>query len=364
VPTEDAGEKTEAPTPRRRQEARERGQVATSQDLTAAVALLGATMVPDFAGLAILRDLIELMRTMLAYRSGVPGSTNSVAAACQLAAGVLASTAAPVCLAFMAVATLTTVAQVGLLFTLHPITPDLSKINPIAGLGRMFSMQSLMRLVTSLFKVSLIGAVAFFTIRARLPQLVNMSGLSTWAIVGLAGELMFVLGVRMALVLLIIAIIDYAYQRHRHEQGLRMTKQEVKEEMRRLEGDPLVRERRRRVGRQLAMQRMQAAVPKSDVVVTNPTELAIAIKYDPQVMAAPKVVAKGADLIAQRIRKLAIEHGVPIVERKPLAQALHRTVDVGQEIPPAFYKAVAEILAYVYELSGKSVFPGSPATGT
>lgn len=361
MPPEDAGEKTEAATPRRRREAREKGQVARSTDLTAAMALLGAMLILSFIGPGILESLLDLTRKMLGYQGADCALPSSTAHLGRSAVYVLGRIVIPTCLAFMTVAVVVTMAQVGFLFTMHPLEPRLDKIDPIAGFGRLFSMQALVKMAVSVFKVVLIGAVAFFTIRSRLPQIVNITGLDYVQIVGFAGQLMFTLGVRLALALLVLAIIDYAYVRYRHEQGLKMTKQEVKEELRRLEGDPLVRERRRRVARQLALQRMQRAVPKADVVITNPTELAVAIRYDPDEMSAPKVVAKGAGFLAERIRKIAIEHGVPIVERRPLAQALHRTVDVGQEIPPAFYKAVAEILAYVYELTGKSVVGVEPA---
>jgi flagellar biosynthetic protein FlhB len=172
-----------------------------------------------------------------------------------------------------------------------------------------------------------------------------------------AAELAFTLGLRMAIALLILAIIDYVYQRWRNEQDLKMTKEEVREELKRMDGDPTLKRRRREIQMQMAIRRIKTAVPKADVIITNPTELAIAIQYDSDTMRAPKVVAKGADLMAKRIRELAIENGVPIVERKPLARALYQTVDVGQEIPGKFYKAVAEILAYVYELTGRKHRP-------
>ena len=360
---DDAGEKTEAPTPRRRQEARERGQVAKSHDLTAAAALLGAMLILNFAAPGILRELVELTRAMLGYEAADGLSADSMPAWGHLAFQAFVKSALPVCLAMTAVALIVTLAQVGLLFTFHPIKPDLQKIDPIAGFTRIFSMQAMVILLMGVFKIALIAAVAFLTIKGRLIQIVNMTDLSFWEIVGLSGELMFILGIRLAAVLLVLAILDYAYQRHRHEQNLRMTKQELKEELRRLEGDPLIRERRRRVARQLALQRMQAAVPKADVVITNPTHVAVALRYDAETMAAPKVVAKGAELLAHQIRKLAVQHGVPIVERAPLARALYKSVEVGQEIPPAFYKAVAEVLAYVYELSGKAVAGASAAAG-
>jgi len=364
VALEDAGEKTEAPTPRRRQEARERGQVARSADLTAAAALLGAMIILNFTAPAMFRNLIELARGLLGYQGPDAVLSGSTARFGRLAADVLARVAVPTCLAFMFVAVLAAMAQVGLIFTLHPLQPNLQKIDPISGLGRMFSLQSVVRLGIGILKIVLIGAVAFFTIKSWVAQIVNISGLNYWQIAGFAAELIFLLGVRLAIVLLVLAIFDYIYAKHRHEQSLRMTRQEVKEELRRLEGDPLVKERRRRVARQLAMQRMQFAVPNADVVITNPTELAVAIQYDPELMSAPKVTAKGAGYLAERIRQIAVRHGVPIVQRRPLAQALYKTVEIGQEIPPAFYKAVAEILAYVYELSGKSAVGGRSAAAS
>lgn len=170
---------------------------------------------------------------------------------------------------------------------------------------------------------------------------------------GLGASIVYSVGMRVALLLLVLAILDYGYQKFRNEQELKMTKQEIKEEMRRMEGDPKVKQRRRQVAMQLISKRLKRDVPTADVVVTNPTELAIALKYDGAEMRAPKVVAKGQGHMARRIREIAIEHGVPIVERRPLARAMYRMVEVGQEIPEEFYSAVAEILAYVYELTGK-----------
>ena len=169
---------------------------------------------------------------------------------------------------------------------------------------------------------------------------------------------MFELCMQLSAALLVLALLDLAWQRYRHERDLRMTKEEVKDEMRSMEGDPAVKRRRRQLQLQLAMQRLQRDVPTADVVVTNPTHVAVAIGYDVETMAAPKVVAKGADHIAIRIRQIAAQHGIPIVERKPLARALFEAVDVGQYIPEKFYKAIAEILAYVYELTGRSPMAG------
>jgi flagellar biosynthetic protein FlhB len=168
-----------------------------------------------------------------------------------------------------------------------------------------------------------------------------------------ACALVYALAVKLAVILLLLAFLDWAYQRWQRERDLRMSKQEIKEEYKRMEGDPLIKQRRARVARQLAMQRISQAVPKADVIVTNPTHFSIALQYDPKTMKSPKVVAKGADFMAMRIRQIAAIHGIPLVERKPLAQALYKSVEVGQEVPSQFYAAVAEVLAYVYRLSGR-----------
>ncbi|MCP4245577.1 MAG: EscU/YscU/HrcU family type III secretion system export apparatus switch protein [bacterium] len=177
------------------------------------------------------------------------------------------------------------------------------------------------------------------------------------SVFGLGAALVFQLGMTLAIVLLVLALIDYAYQRYKHERDLKMTKEEVKDELRSMEGDPVVKRRRREVQMQLAYPRLQKEVPGADVVVSNPTHVAVAIKYDADTMASPRVVAKGADLMALRIRQLAAASGVPIMERPPLARALYESVQVGQEVPERFYQAVAEILAYVYELTGRNLGP-------
>jgi flagellar biosynthetic protein FlhB len=346
-------EKTEAPTQRRRDEARERGQVAKSPDLTAAIALLGAMVALNFFGPGLLRDMVNMTRMMLTLPSG---STLDPAAIKELLFTGLtffAKLVIPLGLVLMAISVGTTLAQVGFMFTGHPLMPSLSKLNPINGFGRMFAIESMIRMGLNLLKVALIGWVAYITIKSKLEEIMILSNLDALQILGLSSELMFMLGVRMAIILLVLAIFDYGVTWFQNEKKLRMSKQEIKEEMRRMEGDPLMKERRRRVARQLMAQRIRHSVPKADVVVTNPTELAIALKYDQKTMSAPKVVAKGSDFLAKKIREIAIENGVPIVERKPLAQAIYKTCEVGQEIPPSFYKAVAEILAYVYELTGK-----------
>ena len=204
-------------------------------------------------------------------------------------------------------------------------------------------------------KLTIVTLVAYVSIRGRMDEIMLALGVSGWPQLILISTVLYQVGLQLAFALLIIALLDYAWQRYKHERDLRMSKHEVKEEMRRMEGDPILKQRRRKMQLAAAMQHIRTTVPTADVVVTNPTELAIAIKYDAHDMGAPKVVAKGADYLAKRIREIAIQSAIPIVERKPLAQALYKTVEVGQEVPEEFYKAIAEVLAYVYKLSGKSV---------
>ncbi len=348
-----AQDKTEPATPRRREETRKRGNVPKSSDLTAAIVLMGGLTV-----MYVMREsFFGRLRMFLANCVGATdkdGITLDGMMVQLLWAGrAVAEMMLPLLVTVFILALATSFGQVGVLFTTTPITPSLSKLNPLSGLKRIFSARSAVHLVMGLAKMSVLTAVAWMTLAGRIDALAQASLMSHWAITEAAVDLMFTLGLRLALALLVLAILDLIYQRWKFERDLRMTKQEIKEELRRMDGDPHIKRRRRQVQMQMTIQRIKSAVPKADVVITNPTSFAVALRYDPQTMNAPKVTAKGADHLARRIREIAIESGVPIVERPPLARALYRTVEVGQEVPAEFYKAVAEILAYVYELAGR-----------
>jgi len=349
----DTAEKTEAPTTRRIQESREKGQVAKSPDLSAAIGLLTGMILLNIYGPRIMTGFRSLLQQSLRL-DRVPLEPDTII---EHATAMVTSNAwrmlAPFFLVLLIAAIVVNLFQVGFILSTTPITPTFEKISILKGIQRLFSARTAMRMVMSLGKVAIITTVAFFTIKAYIPAIINVGDVSFIEVFGIGADLMFKLGLRIAVILLILAIIDYAYQKYKHTQDLRMTKEEVKEEMKRMEGDPIVRQRRRAVARQLAAQRMGQAVPKADVVITNPTHLAIALKYDHAADPAPKVVARGADFMAKRIREIANENGVPIVERKPLAQALYKSCQVGDYVPPELYKAVAEVLAYIFELAGK-----------
>jgi flagellar biosynthetic protein FlhB len=352
---EDMGDKTEAPTPRRRQEAREQGNIPRSPDLTAAVLLIGMLMLLKHFGPALVSGLREFVREMLSQPSLADLSGAEVGG--QILRGLMTATKAlaPMFAGVVIIAVVVNVLQVGLHFNTKKLQPNPAALNPMKGLGKLFGKsETLVKLGMNLLKLGLVACVAYSAVHGRLEQIVSVQGLSFLQIFGLGAEVVYAIGIRIAVLLLVLAIIDYAYQRFRIERELKMTKQEVKDEMRRMEGDPKIKGQRRQIALQIATQKLKKDVPTADVVVTNPTEFAVALKYDTSAMHAPRVIAKGQGFMAARIRELAIAHGVPILERKPLARALYKLVDVGQEIPEQFYAAVAEILAYVYELSGKA----------
>ncbi|MAE66708.1 MAG: flagellar biosynthesis protein FlhB [Phycisphaeraceae bacterium] len=347
-------ERTEAPTPRRLEEARQEGNVARSNDLTAACVLLAAILLLYAFGARMLRGMrTTLLRTLEQDAASHPARADDIGSLLSVSGQVMLKSAGPIVLGLFVVAMAVTIAQVGFLLTAKPLQPNFSRLSPIRGIRNLVDVRAAVRLVMSIAKVVIIAAVASIVIAHDLPGVVHLARMDTGPIYAAATGLVFALALKLALILVLLAVFEYAFQRMQRQRDLRMTKQDVKEEMKRMEGDPLIRQRRARVARQLTMQRVGHTVPGADVVVTNPTHYAVALKYDAETMKAPRVVAKGADFLAQRIRQIAIAHGVPIVERRELAQGIYRTVEVGQEVPPQYYGAVAEILAYVYRLSGR-----------
>ncbi|MCK4788040.1 MAG: EscU/YscU/HrcU family type III secretion system export apparatus switch protein, partial [Desulfobacteraceae bacterium] len=260
---------------------------------------------------------------------------------------------APVMAAGVIVAALSNFLQVGVMFTLEPVIPKFSKISPLKGLGRLFSKQSFMELFKSVAKLAIVGVIAYWTVKGEMDRFLDLGGMGVAAIALYILKVILKIFLRVCVVMVFLAVLDYAFQKWQFEQQLKMTKHEVKEEFKRSEGDPLIKSRIRRIQLEMARRRMMQEVPKADVVVTNPVRLALAIRYDRAVMNAPEVVAKGSELVAERIKALAKKHDIPIVENKGLAQDLYRMVEIGSEIPSALFQAVAEVLAYVYRLKGK-----------
>lgn len=347
----DYGDKTEPATPRRREEARKEGQVARSQDLPAAVLLFMTFVTLYWLGPRLWRSFLLIVRSSLSSES--PARLDDLWPYSVAVAKEIVTVMAPFLIILFVAVLASMYVQVGWLFTFKPLMPSLSKVSPLAGIKRLFSVRMLMRAVSNFGKLLVVATIAYLTLRESAAAIIYAFTFEHHDVFRVGSSLMFKLGMRLSVALLLLALLDVAWQRYRHERDLRMTKEEVKDELRSMEGDPKMKQRRHQVQLQLAMQRLRNDVPTADVVVTNPTHYAVAIRYDNESMAAPKVVAKGADYLALRIRQIAAEFGIPLVERAPLARALYADVEVGQPIPEKLYQAVAEILAYVYELTAR-----------
>lgn len=352
---EGSGEKKHSATERRRRQAREQGQVVRSQDLTSAALLLAAMAVLWWFGGTASEQIASTMKEALSTpRIESPGTDGATHELLRIGAR-LAAAAAPILIAMMTAAILVNVTQTGLIFSPTKLMPKFSHISPLSGIKRIVSLAGLMRLAFGLFKVAVIIAVTYASVGSGEELLLALANMTVPQIAKAMFASLLKTCLWIGVALFILALFEYAYQRWKHENDLMMTDQEIRDELKETEGDPQVAARRRQVQRQLAMNRVASDVPKADVVVSNPTELAVAIRYDPLTMPAPIVLAKGAGLVAQRIRRIALEHGIPVVERKPLAQILYKTVDVGEVVPPDHYQAVAEVLRYVYQLQGKEI---------
>jgi flagellar biosynthesis protein FlhB len=359
---EDMGEKTENATPKKLQEARSRGQVPKSSDINAAVGLAAAIIIlmtfgPGVgSGLArIIRDalLLDVFGSSLRLESLMPTVKNFGFSAIQLVA--------PLFLAIVITAYLTQLIQVGLLFTFKPLKPKISQLNPVAGIKKLIAIRSLVKSGVNILKLVVVIGVAYLVVMKRLSILVVLPRMNAFSAMGAIGKIGLELAIWLVILLLALAFVDLVYQRWQHKKDLKMTKHEVKDERRSMEGDPQIKGKRMRLAREIAMQRMAQDVPNADVIIANPTHFSVAIRYDEKNMDAPIVVAKGADFLALRIRQFARFAGVPIIARPPLARALYWGTDVGDAISSVHFEAVAELLAYVYRMDAKAEKEASAA---
>ena len=343
-------ERSEEATPKRREEAREKGQVAKSREL-ASVAVLGASLIYFYFGASgMITRIMEMMKSHFIRAGSMILTIDSIQS---FAIDIVLQTfviLAPFLIMIVVASLAANILQVGFLFSSDAIAPKFSKIDPLKGFKRMFSLQSLMELVKSIMKITIIATVAWLTVRGELASTLPLMDQEIGAILIHIGKISFKILSMTCWVLVALAILDYAYQKWEHERSLKMSRQEIRDENKQMEGDPLIKGRIKRLQRDNARKRMMAAVPKADVIITNPEHLAVALLYESEGMSAPVVVAKGADFLAAKIREIAAAHHIPVVENKPVAQALYKTVQVNQIIPEAMYKAVAEILALVYSL--------------
>jgi flagellar biosynthetic protein FlhB len=343
-------EKTEQATPKRREDARRKGQVARSSELSSIAILAAGLLALSALGGYMFDQLGVFMVDTLVNGIFIELDPGSLHLSIGTWALGYARIVGPVVALLVVAALGINYAQVGVLFTLQPLTPKAERISPLSGLKRIFSSRGLVELAKGLFKIGAVVYVTYLTIDSDMDSLIAYMDMSVGQIFTLSGDITITLAFRIVLLLLIMAILDYAFQRWEYEKNLRMTRQEVREEVKQQEGDPMVRSRIRALQREMSQRRMMDDVMTADVVVTNPTHVAVALKYDMENMPAPRVVAKGQRLVAQRIKELARDAGVPLVENKPLARALFKVVRIGDEIPEDLFKAVAQVLAFVFQL--------------
>ncbi|QWU14162.1 flagellar biosynthetic protein FlhB [Paenibacillus sophorae] len=348
------GEKTERATPRKRQDARRKGQVAKSAELSGALVLLsGVLSLMIFGGFmkerftALYTDVFMNRLMMEVTKANVLQLMNEYGVQILILLGPMLG------ITFI-LALISSVAQVGFMVTGEGVTPKFSKINPIKGFRNIFSMRSLVEMLKSIFKLLVIAYLVFNTLWGQKDNFSSLSHVSAEDVFRFTAKMTLNLGIKIGAALLIMAVLDYMYQRYEHEKSLRMSKQEIKDEFKKMEGDPLIKGKIRERQRRMAMQRMMQEVPGADVIITNPTHFAVALKYDGSKMEAPQIVAKGQDYVALRIRSIAKEHGVMTMENKPLARALFQRAEIGDSVPADLFQAVAEVLAYVYKLKGRA----------
>lgn len=353
------GEKTEQPTAKKLDDARKEGQVAKSKEIGNAFSLMalflvlklylgsmGNTFLQGFH--AVYNQIPDIIKM---YNGNLPVA--SIHALIRTMMFQLMLVIAPILLVGFAVAVICDVVQVKWRPTSKPLKPKFSKLNPIKGFKRFFSANSLVELIKSLAKLAVIGYVVYSYLQDRLSQVLILYDISLNQAIALIGEIVVDLGIRIAAVYMIIAFLDFGYQKWKFKEDMKMTKQEVKDEYKNQEGDPQIKSKQKQRMREASMRRMMQQLPEADVVITNPTHYAVAIKYDPDKYDAPYVLAKGENHLAQRIKDVAKENNIEIVENKPLARMLYANVEIGELIPPELYQAVAEVLAFVYHLKGK-----------
>ncbi len=342
------GDKTEEPTQKKRNDARKKGQVGKSQELnTAFVLLMGFFM------LKILWDTIYLnIADYTKYILSHPAQTVDTETVIQLFLGIvelLAKTSFPIMLAIMFIGLGINFFQVGLHFNTEAMEPKLDKLNPINGFGRIFSKRALVEMLKSIFKIIVIGSALYVVLVDHVLSMPQFIFFGLENSLGQIADIIFNMAFKICGVIMVLGVLDLSYQKWQTTQDLKMTKQEVKDEFKQSEGDPQIKGKIKQKQRQMAMARMMQEVPKADVIVTNPTHFAVALEYH-KGMVAPRVLAKGQDLVAQRIKEIGREAGVAIVENKPLARALFASTEIGDSVPQELYQAVAEVLAYVYRL--------------
>ncbi|CAM3357645.1 flagellar biosynthesis protein FlhB [Marinicrinis lubricantis] len=347
-------EKTEKATPKKRSDSRKKGQVAKTAELPSALILLFSFLTLFFLGGYFKERIHHLFLLTFNKYMVMDVSIHTVLAMASEVIWQILLLLMPIMLVAVLFGFIGNYVQFGLLFTGEPLKMKLNKLNPIEGFKRIFGLRSLVELLKSIIKLLVIGLVVFYTIWKEKDNILALATVPLDHIYSYIAGLTLNLGLQIGVLLIVLAVLDYFYQKYEYEKGLKMSKQDIKDEYKKAEGDPKIKGKIRERQRRMAMQRMMQEIPNADVVITNPTHFAVAIKYDNQQMDAPTVIAKGQDFLALKIREKAKEHGIMTMENKPLARALYHQVEIGEAIPAELFQAVAEVLAYVYKLQGKT----------
>lgn len=347
-------EKTEQPTAHRLSEGRKKGDVAKSMEIPSAAVLLLGLLSIYLMGQYLLGNLLLILRHYLPNLHVIEITPGNMTTLTKEAMMFSAMVVGPLMAVVLVAALISNYAQVGFLFTTEKIAPKFEKIDPIQGLKKVFSMQTLATSIKSIAKLCIVGIISYLEVAKNLDKIIPLMDQEPYAILVFYAKISFWIFLKAAVIIALLAAIDYAFQRWQFMKKMKMTKQEVKEEAKMTEGDPMVKGRIRSIQMEMARKRMMAEVPKADVVITNPTRLAVALSYDSETMSAPLLTAKGAGLIAKRIKEIARENNIPVIEDKPLARALFQHVEINNPVPDNLYQAVAEVLAYVYGLKQKS----------
>ena len=353
MPENSGQEKTEKATSKKRQDARKKGQVAQSREISSAMILMVSLGFFYFAGGWLFWRMSELITGI--YQNIETLRIYDIAGAKVFATNVIYGLLAvliPFLIPVAIAGLVANILQVGFQINKEAIEPKFSKLNPITGMKRLVSLKSMVELSKSILKILFIGSIAYLLVKSDMRAFPNLIHQEVGQILIFIARVSLKICFFVCLALIVLAALDFIYQRWQHEEDMKMTKQEVKDEQKQTQGDPKVKARIRGMQLEMARRRMMEAVPEADVVITNPTHLAIALKFNAEEMIAPLVLAKGAGHVAQRIKEIASEHQIPFVEDKPLAQALYKIVEIGDYIPAELYRAVAEVLAYVYRLKG------------
>lgn len=348
-----SGEKTEKATPQKRQESKRKGQVAKSAEVPAALIMIGGILLLNFMGGWILDQLLAIYRVNYTQYIQWEWSSTNVRTLFEQMTFNAMKIMAPIMAMAMVFGFLGNYVQIGSLFTTEPLQMKLERLNPIEGAKKIFAMRALVELIKSLLKIAIISVAAFSILWAEKEELFLLSQKSIGYSLSFIGGLVFKMGLVTSLILLVLSVLDYMYQKYEFEKGIRMSKQDIKDEYKKSEGDPLIKSKIKERQRQMSMNRMIQDLPNADVLITNPTHYAIAIKYDAETMEAPMVIAMGKDHLALKIKEKAKELEIVTMENKPLARALYQQVEIGDYVPEELFLAVAEVLAYIYKLKGK-----------